>query len=99
MRTCRNASGRGLGGRVLDDRREALPDADAQRRQAVAQAALGELVGQRPEQARARAAERVADGDRAAVDVELGERDAELARRGEHLAREGLVDLDEIDVV
>jgi len=42
--------------------------------------------------------ERMADGNRAAVDVELGFVDAELARAGHHLGAERLVDLEAIDV-
>jgi hypothetical protein len=71
--------------RVLDHRRQALPDADAHRRHAVAAAAAAELVGERADQAGARASERVAQRDRATVDVQAVVPEAELAHRGEHL--------------
>ena len=41
----------------------------------------------------------MAEGDRAAVDVELLLVDAELADAGEDLGGEGLVDLDQVDLV
>ena len=43
-------------------------------------------------------AERVADGDRAAIDVELVLVEAELARAGHDLRAERLVDLEAVDV-
>ena len=43
--------------------------------------------------------EGVADGDRAAVDVGLVAVEPELLLDGEVLRREGLVDLDEVDLV
>src|SRR5690606_8798179 len=46
-----------------------------------------------------RHAEGVADGDGAAVDVQLLQRDAEVAVGGDHLGGERLVDLDQVDVV
>ena len=50
-------------------------------------------------EAGAGAAERVAEGDRAAVDVEALLVDAELAGAGEDLGGEGLVELDQVDLV
>ena len=58
-------------GWVLDHRGQALAHADAHRGQPVAAAAAAQLVGERAEQPGARAAERVAERDRAAVDVQL----------------------------
>ena len=49
-----------LGRRVLDHRGHALADADAHRRESVAVATAAQLVGERADQARARAPERVA---------------------------------------
>ena len=54
---------------------------------------------QRGHDAGAGHAERVAEGDRAAVHVELVPRDAEVLGRRDHLRGERLVDLDEVDVV
>src|SRR3954451_1539887 len=88
-----------LSGRVLDDAGEALADPDAEHGQAVAAAAAAQLVRERAEQAGARAAERVGDRDRAAVDVQLVVVQAELAHRGEHLRGECLVQLDEVEDV
>ena len=44
-------------------------------------------------------AEGVAEGDGAALDVELVPADAEVLGRGDDLGGEGLVDLDQVDVV
>src|SRR5512135_909405 len=57
-------------GSALDGQRNAHPAADAQRRQALLGLAARHLVQQRDEHARARGADGVADGDRAAVDVD-----------------------------
>src|SRR4051794_37744290 len=76
----------------LDDRRDPHPDANALRREAVALARAPQLVRDRRDETRARRAERMADGDRAAVDVDLVHRDAELFARGDHLRGERLVE-------
>src|SRR6476659_7449881 len=78
---------------------EALADADAHRRDAIAAAATAQLPDERRGEAGAGAAERVAEGDRAAVDVELLFVDSQLSRAGQHLGGEGLVQLDQVDVV
>ena len=54
---------------------------------------------ERHENPRAGRADRVAEGDRAAVDVEAIAIDRHVAQHGEHLRRERLVQLDEIEVV
>ena len=72
----------------LQHDREALADADADRRDAVLPAVGLERVGERAEDAPAGRAERVADRDRAAVDVDLlGVEVLPLADAGERLAR------------
>ena len=96
---CAPRARRLAGRRVLDDRRQALADPDAERRQPVAAAPPAQLVGERAEQPGARAAERVADRDGAAVDVQLVVVDAQLAHGCEHLRGEGLVELDQVDVL
>ena len=53
---------------------------------------------QRQQQARARHAERMAERDRAAVDVDLLAIQAELLLDGEVLRRERFVDFDQVDV-
>ena len=54
---------------------------------------------QRHDDARSAAPDRVAEGDRPAVDVQPLGIQAELAIDGEHLGGEGLVQLDEVDVL
>ena len=60
---------------------------------------VAQAVDQGGHDAGAGHAERVADGDGAAVDVELVPRDAEVLGRRDDLGGERLVDLDEVDVV
>src|SRR6185436_1619738 len=55
----------------FEDRRQSLPDADAHGRDAVAATAAAQLADQGGGEAGAGAAERVAEGDRSPVDVEL----------------------------
>ena len=58
-----------------------------------------QAVDQRRHDAGAGHAERMAERDRAAADVELLDRDAEVLRARDHLRRERLVDLEQVDVV
>src|SRR5262245_6049722 len=83
---------------VLDQDRDALAAADAGRGDAEALLAAPELQEERQDQARAGRAERVPERDRAAVDVDLVAVEAELLLDAEVLRREGLVDLEEVDV-
>src|SRR5713101_7003180 len=62
-----------------------LTAADAHRHDAVARLASQHLVGDGADHARARHAEGMADGDRAAVGIELVHRDAELVAAVHHL--------------
>src|SRR5215212_3407198 len=84
---------------TLDDHRNPLPSADARGGEAVALLAAAQLVENRQQEARAGGAERMAERDRAAVDVQLLLVDVELFRDREDLSRERFVDLDEVDVV
>src|SRR5918998_4189663 len=84
---------------ALDDRDVGLAAALAHRLQAVAAAGAFELGEQGGHQAGAGGAERVAEGDRAAVHVDLGEVGPGLPGPGEHHRGERLVDLHEVDVV
>ena len=86
-------------GEALDDHRHALAATDAHRLEADGAAGVLEAVEQRGHDAGAGHAERVAEGDGAAVDVQLVVADAELAGGGHHLGGERLVDLDEVDVI
>src|SRR5438270_11332170 len=79
---------------ALEDDGDALTAADAGRGEAVATAAALEFVKGREHESSARRAERVAEGDCAAVDVRLRAVEAEFTFDGEVLAGEGLVDFD-----
>src|SRR6266487_6856738 len=83
----------------LDNGGDALSDADAHRCQAVTTAAPFQLVQQGHDDACATAAERVPQGDGAAVDVELLLVDLQLARTLQALCGKGFVELDQIDIV
>src|SRR5205085_8897256 len=80
------------------DDRVALPAARADRRDAEAAAATAQLVDEDAEDAGARGADRVAERDRAAVDVDAVLLDAQLADRLQGHRRERLVDLPQVDV-
>jgi hypothetical protein len=89
-------------GGVLPDDRAAHAEADAHGGEAVADVgALGELAGELGHEAHAGAGERVAEGDRAAVRVDAGVvvGDAEVVEEGEDLHGEGLVQLEQADVL
>src|SRR4051794_35592402 len=83
----------------FEDGGEALADADAEGGDPVLAAAAAQLAAEGAGEAGAGAAERVAEGDRAAVDVEPLFVDPELTGAGEDLGGERLVDLDQVDVV
>src|SRR5215470_655668 len=98
----RRPSRSAIGGTRLesfDDRRDSLPEADAHRLQSVALACPLELVEQRGHQLGARAAEGMAERDRAAVDVDPAHVRVILALPRQYHGRERLVDLDQIDLV
>src|SRR5690242_609619 len=57
---------------ALEHERDALPDADAHRAQRVAAARALQVVERGGRKARARRAERMAEGDRAAIRVDVG---------------------------
>src|ERR1043165_855276 len=84
---------------ALDAHRDAHAAADAQARDALLRVALAHLVEQRDEDAAARGADRVADRDGAAVDVDLARVPAHLVVDGARLRREGFVDLEEVEVL
>ena len=88
--------------RVLPQERRAHAEADAERGQAVAHVgAPAELVGELCHQPHAGGGERMAAGDRAPVRVEsrIVGRDADTVAPRENLDGEGLVQLEEADVV
>src|SRR3984885_15642061 len=84
---------------ALDDRRGAHAPADAQRDERRALAGALELVERRAEDHRAGCAQRMAHGDRAAVDVDLAVVEVERLAKAQHDRGERLVDLEEVDVV
>src|SRR5262245_31028500 len=79
---------------AFEDHGEALADADAERHRCVLAARLLQLARDGEREARARGAERVADGDRAAVRIHARvlEVDVHQLEAAEHLAGERLVD-------
>src|SRR6185437_8288281 len=83
---------------ALDDGGDALADADAHRRQAVAPAAPLQLVEQRRHQPRAGAAEWMAERDGAAIDVDLRRVQFQLADALERLRGERLIQFDEVEI-
>ena len=82
----------------LDAEGDAHAAADAERGEALLGVALLHLVEQGGQDAGAAGADRVADGDGAAVDVDLVGVPAELLADRERLGGEGLVGLDQVEV-
>src|SRR5262245_4745396 len=82
----------------LDQQGDSLAAADAERRQAETRAAPPHLVKERDRDARSRRADRMAQRDGAAVDVDAGQVELEIFLAREDLGGERFVDLDEIDV-
>mmetsp|Transcript_31128 Transcript_31128/g.98789 ORF Transcript_31128/g.98789 Transcript_31128/m.98789 type:complete len:245 (+) Transcript_31128:1312-2046(+) len=85
--------------RVLEEQGDALATADAGRADGVLLVLADELVREVRRDARAGGAERVADGDGAAVGVGDLPVEAQLLLAGEVLRREGLVDFHDVDLV
>ena len=92
------ASFRGQTELSLDAHGDAHPAADAQRRQSLLRIAARHFVQQRDQHARARGADRMADRDRAAVDVDDVGVPAEVLVDRQRLRGESLVGLDEFEV-
>src|SRR5262249_41866337 len=83
----------------LDDQRDPLPAAHAERGDAQARVAVLHGVQEGHQHAGAARADRMAEGDRAAVHVDAVLRDAELAQHAERLGGERLVQLPEVDLL
>jgi hypothetical protein len=83
----------------LEHRRDALAAADAHRHQRVAAAGALQLVQRLGGDEGARAADRVAERDGAAVRVGLGRVELQAARDRDGLGREGFVALDHVHLV
>src|SRR5262249_7909173 len=83
----------------LDGERDAVAATQAERRDAPLEIPLLECVEQRRENARAAGPDRVAEGHRAAVDVDLPGIDPELLEHRESLHGERLVQLEQVDLV
>src|SRR5699024_236614 len=95
------AAGPGTGGRsaqALEHHRHALAAADAHGLDAEGLVLLAQVVEQGRGDARTGHAERVAQCDRAARDVQLVLVDAQLTLRADDLHGKGLVDLEQVDV-
>jgi Kef-type K+ transport system membrane component KefB len=86
-----------LGG--FPERGDALTDADAHGRGSLARAAAAQLVQQRGTDPRAGAAERMTDGDRAAVDVDPLWVELQLVDDRDSLRGKRLVQLGQLDLV
>src|SRR5579863_6388793 len=86
-------------GESLDDHGHPLAAAHAHRLQAEPLTLVLEGVEEGGHDAGTGHAEGVAEGDGAALHVELLPGDAEMTGRGDDLGGEGLVDLDQVDVV
>src|SRR6476469_3891560 len=83
----------------LDDDRVALTAAGADRGDAETAAAATQLMDEGADQTGAGGADRVAEGDRPAVDVDVLLADSEDPHRADRDRGEGLVDLPEVDVL
>src|ERR1700744_997126 len=73
--------------------------ADAECRETFMCAATLHLMQKSDKNARARCADRVADGDRAAVDIDDAGIPAEILIDSKRLRREGFIGLDEIEIL
>src|SRR5437870_2483519 len=82
----------------LENGGDPLPCPDAHGRQAILRLAVLHEMNQRRGDARAAGAERVADGDGPAADVDLLRVGVEQLDDRQRLGGEGLVDLDQVDV-
>src|SRR5437764_15231498 len=92
------ADGRNGASDALDQRAGAEPAAAAHRHEPDLLVRALELVQERRDEPRAGRAERVAERHRAAVDVHAIHVGVELAAPGGDDGREGLVDLDQVEV-
>src|ERR1700730_6140961 len=84
---------------VLENGRGSLPPAHAHRDHAVSRFAPPHLADELNGELRAGCAERMAEGDRATVDVDARLVHAELAHHRQRLRAECFVQLDEIDLI
>src|SRR5256885_14528822 len=83
----------------LQDNGHAHAARDTERGESQRRVALAQLVGARQDDARPRHADGVTESDRAAVHVQLLVVELQLTVAGEHLGREGLVHLDDVEVL
>src|SRR5215472_11144901 len=84
---------------ALDGQGDGIAAAEAESGDAALEVAALEFIEQRKEDARAGSADGMAEGDRAAVDVDLIGIEAELARNGNGGDGEGFVQFHEIDIL
>src|ERR1019366_4497023 len=95
-RNIKAAAGRGS---TLDSERNAHAAADAKRGKALFRAAALHFVQKRDKDAGARRADRMADRDRAAIDIHDRRIPTHVLVYGQGLCREGFVRLDEIEIL
>src|SRR5690242_15417807 len=95
--TSKNAATGNVPSAPLDDQRDPLSAADAERRHAEPRVAVLHRVEERHQHPRAARADGMAEGDGTAVHVDAILRDAELAQDAERLRGERLVQLPEVD--
>src|SRR5690606_5068683 len=87
------------GSRIFDEERDALAASNAGRGDAVAALRAPQFERECEAEANARGAQRVADGDSAAVDVHLAFIQPDFVDAGEDLRTKSLVDFDAPDLV
>src|SRR6187397_357373 len=83
----------------FDAHGDAHAAANAERGESLFGVALLHLVQQRGENARARGSDGMAYGDRAAIDIDLARIEAEVLVHRQGLCGEGLVSLDEVEII
>src|SRR3954452_21784463 len=97
-RACSTRSATDSGRRHPHDQGVTLPTSAAERGSTDAATTALELEGEVQRDPRTRHADRVTEGDRATVDVDLRVLDPELTRRRDADGGEGLVELDQVEV-
>src|SRR5262245_22203659 len=88
-----------LRGSLLDGERDRVAAAETQGGETLLLAAILQRIEQRGQDARSGGADRMPEGDRAAVHVHRGRIEAALAHDGDCLRRERLVHLDQVEAL
>src|SRR6266487_1911616 len=82
----------------FEDDGKTLPARDAERGEPESLTPFAQLIGEAEDDARTAHADRMPDRDASALHVELVAVELQLSLARDHLSREGLVDLDQVDV-